>query len=48
MKRFELRLEDPLHEKLRRESFETNKSMHEIVIDIIKEKFDKEGKDENR
>ena len=41
MKRFSLRLEDKLHEKLRRESFITEKSMHEIVIELIEEHYNK-------
>ena len=41
MKRFSLRLEDKLHEKLREESFITEKSMHEIVIELIEEHYNK-------
>ena len=39
MKRFEIRLDKDLHEKLRKESFFTGKSMHEIVIELIKEHY---------
>ena len=41
MKRFSLRLEKDLHEKLREESFITEKSMHEIVIELIEEHYNK-------
>ena len=41
MKRFEIRLSKELHEKLREESFITEKSMHEIVIDLIEEHYNK-------
>ena len=39
MKRFSLRLEDDLHEKLRRESFETGESINEIITKLIKSKY---------
>ena len=50
MKRFEIRLGKDLHEKLRRESFETEKSMHEIIIGLIEEYYEvKEvGEDDRR
>ena len=35
MKRFEVRLDDSLHEKLREESYLTGKSMHQIVVELI-------------
>lgn len=41
MKRFEIRLSKELHEKLREESFITEKSMHEIVIELIEEHYNK-------
>lgn len=41
MKRFEIRLNKELHEKLRVESFITEKSMHEIVIELIEEHYNK-------
>jgi predicted HicB family RNase H-like nuclease len=44
MKRFSLRLEKELHEKLRRESFETEASINEIVTKLIEEKY-KENKE---
>lgn len=45
MKRFSLRLEDELHEKLRVESFETGISMHEIIVKALEQKYktEKEG-----
>lgn len=39
MKRFSLRLDDELHEKLRTESFKTGISMNEIVVEAIEEKY---------
>lgn len=49
MKRFELRLDKDLHEKLRTESFKTGKSMHEIVVELITKHYEKkEGKGEDR
>ncbi len=41
MKRFEIRLSKNLHEKLREESFNTEKSMHEIVIELIEDHYNK-------
>ena len=35
MKRFEIRLDKELHDKLREESFVTGKSMHQIMIELI-------------
>lgn len=46
MKRFSLRLEDDIHEKLRRESFETGVSINEIIVELI-EKYYKNGEGEN-
>ena len=40
MKRFELRLDENIHEKLREESFKTRKSMHQIIIELIKEHYE--------
>ena len=45
MKRFSLRLGKDLHEKLRKESFDKNKSMHQIIMQLIKKHYE-EGKDE--
>ena len=42
MKRFSLRLEDDLHEKLRRESFETGVSINEIIIKLVEEYYEEE------
>lgn len=39
MKRFSLRLEDELHEKLRVESFQTGVSMNEIIVEAVKQKY---------
>lgn len=39
MKRFTLRLEGYLHEKLRRESFEKNISMNDIISDMILDRY---------
>ena len=44
MKRFEVRLDKDLHEKLRMESFHSGKSMHEIVIELIKKHYEERGK----
>lgn len=41
MKRFEIRLDKEIHEKLKRESFETGKSMHQIIIGLIEKHYDK-------
>ena len=35
VKRFEIRLDKELHDKLREESFVTGKSMHQIMIELI-------------
>lgn len=35
MKRFEIRLDDSLHEKLREESYLTKKSMHQIIVELL-------------
>ncbi len=35
MKVTTIRLKDELHEELRRESFETNKSMNDIIVEAI-------------
>ena len=43
MKRFEIRLEKRLHNKLRGESFRTGKSMHEIVLGLIEKHYKKES-----
>ena len=39
MKRFETRISKELHEKLRQESFDTRKSMNEIVTELIENKY---------
>lgn len=39
MKRFSLRLEDELHEKLRVESFQTGVSMNEIIVEAVEQKY---------
>ena len=41
MKRFEIRLDKEIHEKLKRESFETGKSMHQIIIELIEKHYNK-------
>lgn len=41
MKRFEIRLDKEIHEKLKRESFETDKSMHQIIIELIEKHYNK-------
>ena len=41
MKRFEIRLYEDLHEKLRTESFKTEKSMHRIVMELIEKHYEK-------
>ena len=38
MKVTTIRLEDKLHKELRRESFETNKSMNDIIVKAIIER----------
>lgn len=35
MKRFEIRLDKNIHEKLRAESFRSGKSMHQIIMQLI-------------
>lgn len=35
MKRFEIRLDKNIHEKLRAESFKSGKSMHQIIMQLI-------------
>ena len=42
MKRFSLRLEKDLHEKLRTESFETERSINEIITELIEDKYKEE------
>lgn len=42
MKRFEIRLPKKLHEKIRRESFETGKSMNEITVEMIENNYKEE------
>ena len=42
MKRFSLRLEDELHEKLRTESFKTERSINEIITELIEDKYKEE------
>lgn len=44
MKRLELRIPAKLHEKLRKESFETERSMNEIVNELLKNKYEEENK----
>ena len=39
MKKFSLRLEDELHEKVRVESFLTGASMNKIIVEAIEEKY---------
>ncbi len=46
MKRFELRLDKDMHQKLRKESFETGKSMNQIVSELIKRYY--ENKEEKK
>lgn len=47
MKRFSLRVPKELHEKLRKESFETERSINEIITELI-EKYYEEGEDEEK
>lgn len=47
MKRLTIRINDDLYEKLRKESFESTKSMNEIVSDQIKKRYG-ERKVENK
>ena len=35
VKRFEIRLDKELHDKLREESYVTGKSMHQIMIELL-------------
>ena len=44
MKRFEIRLDKDIHEKLRAESFKSGKSMHQIVVGLIAAHYEKKGK----
>lgn len=44
MKRFSLRIPADMHEKLRRESFKTERSINDLIIDSIKEKYKEENK----
>lgn len=44
MKVLTVRIDDELHEKIRKESFETGKSMNEIVIELIKKHYNKGDK----
>lgn len=44
MKRFSLRLEKELHELLRKESFETGKSINEIIVELIGSKYKENAK----
>jgi predicted HicB family RNase H-like nuclease len=46
MKRFEVRLDDSLHEKLREESYLTGKSMHQILMELIENHY--KTKDEKK
>ena len=39
MKRFEIRLDKELHDKLREESFLTGKSMHQIMIELLEKYY---------
>lgn len=43
MKRFSLRLEKDLHEKLRLESFETGRSINEIIVELIGSKYEEDA-----
>lgn len=47
MKRLTLRLPEELHQLIRKQSFETGKSMNEIIVDIIGENYKKKGKKNN-
>lgn len=48
MKRFSLRLKKELHELLRKESFETEKSINEIVTKLIEDKYKENKKMEEK
>ena len=39
VKRFEIRLDKELHDKLREESFVTGKSMHQIMIELLEKYY---------
>ena len=39
VKRFEIRLDKELHDKLREESFLTGKSMHQIMIELLEKYY---------
>ena len=39
VKRFEIRLNKELHDKLREESFLTGKSMHQIMIELLEKYY---------
>lgn len=41
VKRFEIRLEKDLHDKLREESFKTEKSMQQIVVELIEKHYNR-------
>lgn len=47
MRRFVVRLEPELHEKLRKESFETRLSMNEIMRKALKDYFKMKGEKTN-
>lgn len=42
MKRFSLRIDGELHEKLRKESFETERSINELITELIECKYKEE------
>ena len=46
MKRFEIRLDKGMHEKLRAESFRSGKSMHQILVEIIAAHYEKKSKED--
>ena len=39
VKRFEIRLDKELHDKLREEGFVTGKSMHQIMIELLEKYY---------
>jgi len=41
VKRFGLRIEDKLHEQLRKESYKNNISMNDILIEMLEERYKK-------
>lgn len=47
MKRFEIRLDKDIHEKLRAESFKSGKSMHQIVVELIAAHYEKKEEDKS-